>query len=820
MKPEFNSFLRLLVVSLALVLGSCDRNASSGYFREADFNDKWLFHMGDISDPSKAGQDNSEWIPVHLPHDWSIIDYEVQDSLHEGPFYKNLPGGRDVGYLREGTAWYKKEFISPENMGDKQVIIGFDGVQTQMELWVNGILVGEHVYGYTPFQLDISAALKEAGKSNIIAVKTVNPGENSRWFAGAGIFRPVKLSVLNPVAISPWGVKLTTPDVSADRAAVNIEIELSNKLESEVEVAGEILIISPDSKQITLVSDAVTVGANSKAMLIASGIISKPALWNIDHPHLYRAEVRLTTDGKELDSYQMKFGIRSIAYSVEDGFLLNGEEILMKGACMHHDNGLLGAAAFPDAEYRRVKRMKENGYNAIRTSHNPPSESFLNACDEIGMLVIDESFDHWVKPKRPNDYSNYFKEWHIQDVQAMVYRDRNHPSVVMWSFGNEVQERADPEGIEIGIILTEAIKEVDNTRPVTQAVCDFWDNPGKEWDYSEGAFSMLDIGGYNYQFQKYEPDHLKYPERMMYGSESVPQDAWENWEMVKRHPYVFGDFVWTGMDYIGESGIGHNYLVEKNAEIVWSPLKPWPWYIAWCGDIDILGNKKPQSYYRDVLWGESKLEILVSTPIPDGKESRISYWGWYDELNSWNWEGHEGKVIQVKVYSSYREVKLELNGEEVGRVKIDSAHRFTALFELPYAPGELKATGIMDGTEIESVLLQTSGPASQLVLEKEMDEISADKNSLAFINVQARDQKGLIVPDDESELSLKVSGPAVLQAAGNAGPLQQGSFTDNTFQLFRGKGMVIVRSTGEPGAIHVEVNSEGLVSGSVSIKAN
>jgi beta-galactosidase len=820
MKPEPNSFTRLLVISLALILSSCESHTSKAYFREVDFNDQWFFHMGDLNDLTDAIQNEEEWTPVHLPHDWSVIDYEIQDSLHEGPFYKHLPGGKDVGYLRDGCAWYKKEFISPKNIGNKHLIIGFDGVQSQMELWVNGTLIGEHVYGYTPFQFDISPVLKEAGQTNIIAVKTVNPGENSRWFAGAGIFRPVKLSLLNPVAISPWGVYVTTPEVSAEGAKVNIEIELTNMLESEVELAGEILIYSPDSKQITLVPDGLTVGANSKARLIASGILSEPALWGIDHPHLYRAEVRITANGKELDSYQTNFGVRYVAYGVEDGFLLNGEEVLMKGACMHHDNGLLGAAAFPEAEYRRVRRMKENGYNAIRTSHNPPSESFLNACDEIGMLVIDESFDHWVKAKRPNDYSNYFEEWHIRDVQAMVYRDRNHPSVVMWSFGNEVKERADPKGIEIGRALAKAIREVDDTRPVTQAVCDFWDNPGKEWDYSEGAFSMLDIGGYNYQFLNYEPDHQKYPERIMYGSESVPQHAWENWEMVKRHPYVIGDFVWTGMDYIGESGIGHHYLLNKKANQEWSSLKPWPWYIAWCGDIDILGNKKAQSYYRDVLWGESKLEILVSTPIPEEMESRISYWGWYDELKSWNWSGHEGKAIQVKVYSSCPEVKLELNGEEVGRVRIDSADKFTALFKVLYAPGELKATGIRDGNEIESLLLQTSGSASQLILEEEGDVISAEKNALAFINVQARDQEGLLVPDVEPELSVKLSGPAVLQAAGNAGPLHQGSFTDNTFQLFRGKGMIILRSTGEPGTITVEVSSEGLIPGSVSITAN
>ncbi len=776
--------------------------------------------MGDISDSSEVLIGKTGWIPVHLPHDWSIIDYELQDSLHRGPFYKKLPGGKDVGYLRDGCAWYKKEFITPENKEGKNFILGFDGVQSQMELWVNGMLIGENLYGYTPFQFDITPALKGAGETNRIAVKTVNPGENSRWFAGAGIYRLVTLSILESVAIAPWGVFVTSPEVSAEQAKINIEIEVVNKRETEVELGSEILINSPDDKGMKFSSASVHVGANSLATLTASAIIERPALWNMKQANLYKVEVVIYADGREVDSYQTNFGIRSITYSVDDGFRLNGEELLLKGACMHHDNGLLGAAAFPDAEYRRVERMKENGYNAIRTSHNPPSESFLNACDVLGMLVIDESFDHWIKPKRPNDYSNYFKEWHIKDVQAMVLRDRNHSSVVMWSFGNEVKERADPEGIEIGKALVAAIREKDDTRPVTQAVCDFWENPGKEWDYSEGAFSMQDIGGYNYQFLNYEPDHVKFPDRMMYGSESVPQHAWENWEMVKRHPYVFGDFVWTGMDYIGESSIGHNYLVNRNTREEWQLQQPWPWYLSWCGDIDILGNKKPQSYYRDVLWGESKLELLVSTPIPEDKESRLSYWGWYDEEKHWNWEGHEGEEIRVKVYSSYPEVRLFLNGAEVGDSRIDSLDKFVARFTLPYEAGELKVIGVQDGKEMEAEILTTAGSATQIVLDSEESQITAHRNSLAFINVFAVDRKGKVAATNSAELTVKVRGPAVLQAAGNAAPLHEGSFTDEQFSLFRGKGMLIIRSTGEPGSITVELSSEVLKSANITLKAN
>jgi beta-galactosidase len=811
--------MRLFLLFVSLSMFSCSRTAIPDYFRDADFNGGWQFHMGDISQADLQEPDEAGWSQVQLPHDWSIIDYKEQDSLHMGPFFKEIPGGADVGYLRNGVAWYRKNYITPENSTGKRIIIGFDGVQSRMELWVNGAIIGEHVYGYTPFQFDITDALNELGENNLIAVKTINPGENSRWFTGAGIYRQVSLSMLGAVAIAPWGVYVTTPEVTDERATVSFEIEVANRSASEVVVSGEIVILSQDQIELTMTSGKLSLGANSKGILRVSGAIEQPELWSTEQPRLYRAETILLADGEETDSYRTSFGIRSIHYSADKGFLLNGKELLLKGACMHHANGLLGAAAFPDAEYRRVQRMKANGYNAIRTSHNPPSESFLEACDELGVVVIDEAFDQWMMPKRPNDYSNYFQAWHNKDIQAMVNRDRNHPSVVMWSIGNEIQERADPEGIEIGRSLVQAVKELDDTRPVTQAVCDFWDQPDKDWDYSAGAFSVVDIGGYNYQFLKYEPDHLRYPERLMVGTESVPQHAWENWEMVKRHTYVLGDFVWTGMDYIGESGIGHNYIVKKGSSSVRSFLKPWPWYVSWCGDIDILGNKKPQSHYRDVVWGESNMEMLVSNPVPEGSESGLSYWGWYDELDSWNWEGHEGEPVTVRVYTSLPEVRLELNGEEVGSARIDSADKYTAVFEIPYAPGELIARGFRDGNETESVVLQTTGASVGLEMIEEKASIPARKDALAYINILATDRNGLLVQRDDAEVTVKVSGPAVLQAAGNGSPEQQGSFTDHLFRLYRGRGMVIIRSTGEVGSIKVGVSSRDMEPATVTFEA-
>ncbi len=807
--------LLFLWVSL---LFSCVNPSGPDFLRNCDFNADWKYRIGDFSDSADPDHDDSLWKSVHLPHDWSIEDYEFQDSLQQGPFNKYLPGGRDVGYLRDGIAWYRKEYMTPRHMGEKHIILDFDGVQSQMELWVNGVKTGEHVYGYTPFGMDITSALKGEGQMNTIAVRTSNPGENSRWFAGAGIYRQVQISILNPVAIAPWGVQIITSDLSDHSAGVRLGITVENQLEESVGLRCEAVIVSPDGVSSPVSPVSITAGGNSRSLIELSTLMINPELWSVDQPSLYRAIVTLYCNQRETDRYETTFGIRSIDYDAEGGFRLNKEAILLKGACMHHDNGLLGAAAFPDAEYRRVKVMKSNGYNAIRTSHNPPSTEFLNACDELGMLVIDEAFDQWVKPKRPHDYSKSFDQWYKRDIQAMVYRDRNHPSVIMWSYGNEIQERADPDGIEIGKKLIEAIREVDQTRPVTQAICEFWDNPGKNWDYSAGAFEIMDIAGYNYQYLNYETDHLKYPHRVMYGSETVPQHAWENWEMVKKHPYVIGDFVWTGMDYIGESGIGHVVYSSAKEDQSWF-LQPWPWYLSWCGDIDILGNKKPQSFYRDVVWGESNLEMMVTTPAPEGKIARLSYWGWYDELNSWNWEGYEGLPLKVKVYSSFPEVRLELNGKLIGTRKLEPADRYIAEFELNYLPGTLKATGV-EGERSETVSLVTARETRKLMLSPETDQLSAQRNSLVFIHVEARDEEGVLAINDHSELKVNISGEGELLAAGNASPLHEGSFTDGDFRLFRGKGLIIVRSTGTRGVIGIEAVSAKMGSARVVLEAN
>lgn len=807
--PAHGPVPSILTLLLILFLTGCNPAAStwpeSG--RNLDFNQGWSFFEGQEEGAGQSDFDDSQWRLVDLPHDWSMEDYSTQDSLHSGPYFKDLAGGPDVGYLRGGTGWYRKSFTLDRKHEGKNVILHFDGIQSEMEIWVNGEEAGRHVYGYTPFYFDITPYLQPPGTPNQIAIKVVNPGENSRWFNGAGIYRPVTISLLDPVHVEVWGLAITTSYANGSEATVSLDLNVCNKLDKGADVSVLVEIISPDGATLAALEKKEGMDPGSTSSIEMDLPIDQPELWSPEYPALYLARITLSQNGKKVDEYSSSFGIRTIAYSADQGFLLNGSEILLKGACMHHDNGLLGAAVYQRAEERRVQIMKENGFNAIRTSHNPPSAAFLEACDRLGMLVIDESFDMWVQPKRPNDYHLHYNEWWQRDLQAMLLRDRNHPSIIMWSFGNEVQERANPEGVALANEMVKTIRSMDETRPITQAVCAFWDNPGKVWDDSEPAFSMLDIGGYNYQWQNYEKDHEKFPERIMAGTESVPKEAFENWQQVKAHPYVIGDFVWTGMDYIGESGIGHSdYVSDPGTRGAF--LMPWPWYVSWCGDIDITGNKKPQSYYRDVIWGESRLEIMVHEPVPQGTEEVISFWGWPREVKSWNMEGHEGESLRVNVYSSFPEVRLELNGKVIGTRFVSEESKLTATFTVPYEPGKLTATGIRDGVEQEAVTLATTGPVTGLKLIPERSVIDADRNEIVYCRVLGTDSEDHVVPDAEIPFTINVTGEAELLAAGNGSPVMAGSLKDGALNLFRGMALVILRSTGRPGSISLEAASD------------
>ena len=801
--------MKLSVISLVLVsalIFGCVPASEYNISRHQDFNRGWKFMLDDIEGAEATSFDDAAWRPVQLPHDWGIEDYEVQDSLYKGPFYKYQPGGGEVGFLREGTGWYRKTFSLPKLNEDQQVIIHFDGLQSIMQCWVNGHPAGDHSYGYSPFYFNITPYLNQEGTENTIAVRAVNPGENSRWYSGSGIYREVRISVLNPVSADIWGTTISTPMVSKDRAKLKIDVSINNYSSEERSVSYRAKISGPESSLFEIEGSEIMIPAGGSAEVSMAKEITEPSLWSPANPLLYTAHIEIEDDNNMLDSYTQNFGIRSIAYSSEHGFLLNGEPFLIKGANMHHDNGLLGAAANKDAEYRRVRIMKQNGFNAIRTAHNPPSELFLDACDELGMLVIDEAFDAWAKPKRKNDYSVHFEENWKKDLRAMIKRDKNHPSIIMWSIGNEVIERALPAGLNITSELITELKKIDTSRPVTESICNFWDNPGMTWPDAQAAFELLDVSGYNYEWSKYETDHRDYPDRVIYGSETFPMEAWENWNVALKQPYVIGGFVWTAMDYIGEASIGRSAYIPEDPDS--RSQTGWPWYVAWCGDIDILGYKKPQSYYRDVVWGNSSLEMMVHARIPKGKTEFISRWGWPDELNSWTWPGAEGENLEVRVFTSYPSLVLKLNGEEVSRKNLKPEDKITAVFNVIYAPGELEVIAYDQGKEMESLSFITAGKTDHLLLEAERKIIHAAKDELVFVKVTALDEKGNWVPTDQSSMHVDVTGAGELLAAGNGSPWIQGSFRDEQFQLFQGRGQIIIRPQGSPGEISIRVSGE------------
>lgn len=775
--------------------------------RNIPFDDNWLFIKDSVVNAELSDYNDSKWRKLNLPHDWSIEDLpKISDDQVGGPFDKKSVGGWATGHTVGGTGWYRKKFITQKSYRDKMLTIYFDGVYMNSDVWLNGHHLGNHPYGYTPFYYDLTPYLNPVGQQNTIAVRVLNQGKNSRWYSGSGIYRHVNLIVTDRVHIIPWGVYITTPEVSRDKAIIQVKTSLSNNRNVQTKIKLVTTVFSPDGRSVASAQDSYAIDANAGETGMQRISIAKPVLWSIETPGLYKAITEIKEGDRITDRVETKFGIRSISFTAEHGFQLNDRKVLLKGGCIHHDNGPLGAAVIYRAEERKIEILKKNGFNAIRTSHNPPSAQLLDICDRLGMLVIDEAFDIWEHPKNPQDYHLHFREWWKKDLDAMILRDRNHPSVIIWSVGNEVYERADSSGIRITKQLTEETRLMDPTRPVTAAHCVFWQHPGYKWDTTAAAFALLDIGGYNYMMSEYESDHKKFPERVMLGTESHPGSALENWNLVEKHPYVIGDFVWTAVDYIGESSIGHATLdTGKKTQT----LLGWPWFNAWCGDIDLIGNKKPQSYYRDVVWRNTPISMAVHRPIPQGMTENISAWGWPDELQSWTWPGEEGKTLQVRVFSRAPLVRLLLNGKIIGEKKI-AKDSITAIFQVSYEPGTLKAVSIDNGRETGTVEIRTTGRPKRIRLLADRSKIKADRNDLSYVMVEVVDENGQVVPDAALPLRFSISGPGKIAGVGNASPTEMASFQQPECRTFNGKCLVIVRPEEKSGAVRLKATGDGL----------
>jgi beta-galactosidase len=805
MKKIFLSFLFLIALSIAHAQRT-----------QTLFDENWKFFKGDVTNGESQNLNDNNWRNVELPHDWSIEDLPDQGDSVIGPFTTKSIGATATGYTVGGTTWYRKHFTL-NNIANKKVTIYFDGVYMNSDVWINGNHLGNHPYGYTAFYYDLTPYLKQ-NDENVIAVRVRNEGRNSRWYSGSGIYRHVWLTVTNPVHIDQWGVFITTPKVSEASATINVETTIIQDLQNNQSLKLRTRVLDEQNKIVAFIDTTLPIPPLESEKNLPYHIINQkmeihhPHLWSPNSPYIYQAISDLISNDKIIDHVVTTFGIRSINITADKGFLLNGKPIELRGGCMHHDNGPLGSATIDRAEERRVELLKQFGYNAVRTSHNPPSQQFLDACDRLGIIVIDEAFDQWERHKNPQDYGLYFDTSWQRDIAAMVLRDRNHPSVIFWSIGNEINERADSSGLVIAKKLRDEVKLFDSTRPVTEAICSFWDHPGYKWDTTAPAFALLDVGGYNYQWREYENDHAKYPQRIMMGTESFPREAFENWQQVEQHPYVIGDFVWTAMDYLGETGIGHATTSAAGFAMTF------PWFNSWCGDIDLIGGKKPQSYYRDVVWDRSKLEMLVHAPIPDGKKEMVSYWGWPNEVPSYAFPGAEGKPLQVHVYTRYDAVRLVLNGKIIGEQNVPPQAKLTATFTINYEPGELKAIGLQNGKAVDSVVLQTAGKPARIRLTADRAHIHASRNDLAYVTAEVVDAKGQLVPEAALPLHFRVSGNGEIIATASACPNCMESFQKPQHTTFEGKCLIIVRPKGNAGTIRLKAEGEGLKEGEVVIE--
>ena len=764
------------------------------------FDENWRFHLGGAQGAESPEFDDSKWRKLDLPHDWSIEDLPGTNS----PFDRDAISQVNGGFTTGGTGWYRKTFVVPIDQKNRRVVIQFDGVYMNAEVWLNGQLIGTHPYGYTSFWFDLTDRIR-FGSLNVLVVKVRNEGENSRWYSGSGIYRHVWLKILEPVHIAQWGTYITTPEVNSSSAKINIRTSVLNESETTADTILVTRLFDERGVEVAKLDSSHTVPARAAHEFTQVLELKSPSLWSPETPALYTAISEVSSKGG-IDRTTTRFGIRTLTFDAAQGFLLNGKSLKLKGGCLHHDNGPLGARAFDRAEERRVELLKQSGYNALRLAHNPPSPAFLEACDRLGMMVIDEAFDMWREGKNPHDYHLFFDDWWQRDVESMILRDRNHPSVIMWSIGNEIPNRYRPDVVKLAKEIGDYVRKLEPTRQVTSAVNDLRED-------KDPYFATLDVGGYNYaadgdhsKKNHYELDHERVPKRIMFGSESYPLEAFDSWMSVIDHPYVIGDFVWTAFDYLGEASIGwRGYFQEQSF---------YPWNIAYCGDIDVCGWKRPQSYYRDALWKDNQVLIFVKPPKPsfeiNPKRQPWSKWHWTDVVANWNWSGYERKPLEVNVYSSCAEVELFLNDRSLGRKTTDRSTAYIATFSVPYQSGVLKAVGYREGKQINFAELRSAATPTRLQLTADRMALKADGQDLSYITVELVDGNGVRNPNAENLVKFAVSGPGEIVAVANANPISTESYQQSQRKAWQGRCLVVVKSRKQPGQITLSATSNGL----------
>ena len=767
------------------------------------FDHDWRFLLGDPTGAESPSYDAASWRTLDVPHDWSI----------EGKIDPENPMGGSGGFFPAGVGWYRRTFTAPAAWSAKRVSVEFEGIYMNATVYINGHELGTHPYGYTSFRHDLTPRLNSGG-ANVLAVRVdQSKHRNSRWYAGSGIYRHVWLSITDPVHVAPWGVSVTTSEVSAARAKVSIKTLIANESGKKSNVELRTVVYDRSGAAVGRSNSSAAVDPRASVEVSQAVAVEKPALWAPESPNLYRAVTRVIEDGKAVDEVSTPFGVRSIEWSVEKGFLLNGKPLKMTGGCVHHDNGPLGSAAFDRAEERRVQILKESGFNAVRTAHNPPSPAFLDACDRLGMLVMDEAFDCWSRGKNQFDYSVAFQDWWQRDIDAMVLRDRNHPSVAIWSVGNEIPGRGEPLGAQEAKMLADYLRSLDRTRPITSAL-----NLVRNWTDTDGFYSALDIAGYNYNLDNHVADHKRAPSRIMACTESFPKDTFDYWAMVNDFPYIVGDFVWTAIDYLGESGLGRWYYRDPKDTSPEAYGAPYPCHGADCGDIDFCGHRKAIAHYRNIIWGRGeKLYLGVRQPAPEGREVHATRWGVHPVYQSWTWPGQEGKALDVEIYSRCDVVRLYLGDKLMGEKPTTRAERFKANFRVPFAPGVLRAVALQGGKAIAEAVLRTAAEPARVRLTADRTSIRADGQDLSFVTVEAVDATGQPHPNADHQVSFNLKGPGTIAAVGSADMTSEEPYQGGRRKLFHGRALAVVRASRTAGALTLTATAPGLKAATIQI---
>jgi beta-galactosidase len=775
-----------------------------------EFNKGWKFYLGDEPRAQDPAFSDAAWRALTLPHDWSI----------EGKFDEKNPAKPEGGGLPTGIGWYRKTFTLPAT-ADRRVYIEFDGVYQQSEVWLNGQRLGKRPNGYVSFRYDLTPHLRGTGQANVLAVRVDNSAQpNSRWYSGSGIYRNVRLVTTGPVAVDQWGTFVSTPQVSRAAATVAVQTLIRNASRQRMRVHVETLVLDARGKTVARhSSDNVTL-TDSTTAISQSFTLSKPQLWSVRQPYLYRVQTRVLEGKTPLDEYETPLGVRYFEFNPQTGFSLNGAPLRILGVNQHHDLGALGAAVNVRAMERQLEILRKMGCNAIRMAHNPPAPELLDLCDRLGFLVMDEAFDQWQKKKNGQDYHKDFKAWHRRDLQDMVRRDRNHPSIIAWSIGNEIREQFDSTGVRLTRELVATVKRLDATRPVTSALTE--QEPDKNFISQAGA---LDILSFNYKHEGYPLLPKSFPGKAFLATETaaafetrghydLPSDSvrvwpldgktklttgnrdftassYDNarpywgathesaWRAVKQNPHIAGLFVWSGFDYLGE------------------PLPyPWPARSSYFGLVDLAGFPKDAYYLYQSEWTNEPMLHL---------------------LPHWNWR--VGQTVDVCVYyNQAEEVELLLNGKSLGTKK-KQGDELHVMWRVPYAPGTLQAVSRRAGQAVVTRTVRTAGPPARLELTADRSRLRADGKDLSFVTVRVLDAQGNLVPDAANLVRFGLSGPAQLAGVDNGYQASLEPFKADSRKAYNGQCLAIIQTTEQAGPIVVQAVAEGLQPASVVLQS-